>query len=117
MIPLERTSIPVEPDEALAALKRFLDSLDPGATGRLVTNLADDLEGNGQKLNTALGGLADLTSTLADKDDELVRIIDHFDDFTATLRDPGAAARQGARLVRRPPPRSWPRSAGRSSAW
>ena len=85
VIPLERTSIPVEPDEALAALKRFLDSLDPGATGRLVTNLADDLEGNGQKLNTALGGLADLTSTLAEKDDELVRIIDHFDDFTATL--------------------------------
>ena len=85
VIPLERTSIPVEPDEALAALKRFLDSLDPGATGRLVTNLADDLEGNGGRLNTALGGLADLTSTLADKDDELIRIIDHFDDFTATL--------------------------------
>jgi phospholipid/cholesterol/gamma-HCH transport system substrate-binding protein len=85
VIPLERTSIPVEPDEALAALKRFLDSLDPGATGRLVTNLADDLEGNGGKLNTALSGLADLTATLADKDDELVRIIDHFDDFTATL--------------------------------
>ena len=85
VIPLERTSIPVEPDEALAALKRFLDSLDPGATGKLVTNLADDLEGNGARLNTALGGLADLTSTLADKDDELVRIIDHFDDFTATL--------------------------------
>ena len=85
VIPLERTSIPVEPDEALAALKRFLDSLDPGATGRLVTNLADDLEGNGGTLNTALGSLADLTSSLADKDDELVRIIDHFDDFTATL--------------------------------
>ena len=85
VIPLERTSIPFEPDEALAALKRFLDSLDPGATGRLVTNLADDLDGNGQALNAALGGLADLTSTLADKDDELVRIIDHFDDFTATL--------------------------------
>ena len=85
VIPLERTSIPVEPDQALAALKRFLDSLDPGATGRLVTNLADDLEGNGARLNTALEGLADLTTTLADKDDELVRIIDHFDDFTATL--------------------------------
>lgn len=85
VIPLERTSVPVEPDEALAALKEFLDSLDPTATGRLVTNLADDLEGNGQALNDALGGIAELTESLADKDDELLRIIDHFDDFTATL--------------------------------
>jgi hypothetical protein len=85
VIPLERTSVPVEPDEALASLKRFLDSLDPSATGRLVTNLADDLEGNGAALNEALGGLADLTTTLADKDEELVRILRHFDEFTATL--------------------------------
>ena len=34
---------PVEPDEALAALKRLLDSLDPDATGRLVKNLAEDI--------------------------------------------------------------------------
>jgi virulence factor Mce-like protein len=85
VIPRERTSVPVEPDEALAALKRFLDSLDPSATGRLVTNLAGDLSGNGEVLNTALEQIADLTVTLADKDDELVRILEHFDDFTATL--------------------------------
>ena len=85
VIPLERTSVPVEPDEALAALKRFLDSLDPSATGRLITNLADDLEGNGQALNDALGGLADLTATLADKDEELLRVLRNFDEFTATM--------------------------------
>ena len=85
VIPLERTNVPVEPDEALAALKRFLDSLDPDATGRLITNLADDLEGNGASLNEALRGLTDLTVSLADTADELVRIIDHFDDFTSTL--------------------------------
>ena len=85
VIPIERTSVPVEPDEALAALKRFLDSLDPTATGRLITNLADDLEGNGQALNDALGGIAELTTDLADKDEQLVRVLEDFDRFTATL--------------------------------
>jgi phospholipid/cholesterol/gamma-HCH transport system substrate-binding protein len=85
-IPLERTSIPTEPDEALAALKKFLDALDPDATGRLVQNLADTLEGNGQGINDALREFGELSALLASKDDELVRIVEHFDDFTATLR-------------------------------
>lgn len=85
VIPRERTTIPVEPDEALAAVKEFLDALDPDATGRLIKNLAGDLEGNGQHLNDALRGLGTLTQTFADKDEEIGRIIDQFDDFTATL--------------------------------
>jgi virulence factor Mce-like protein len=86
VIPIERTTVPVEPDEALAALKKFLDTLDPNATGRLVKNLADDLRGNGQTLNDALGNLGRLSTTLADKDQELGHLIDNFDKFTATLR-------------------------------
>src|SRR3954451_15039236 len=86
IIGLDRTSIPVEPDEALAALKKFLDTLDPKATGRLVHNLADDLNGNGQALNDAIRGLSTLSTTLADKDQQLADIVDHFDAFTATLR-------------------------------
>jgi phospholipid/cholesterol/gamma-HCH transport system substrate-binding protein len=85
VIPLERTAVPVEPDEALAALKEFLDSLDPQATGRLVRNLAEDLEGTGPTLNDALKNLAALTGTLADKSEAIGRIIDQFDDFTATV--------------------------------
>ena len=86
VLDLDRTSVPVEPDEALAALKEFLDTLDPNATGRLVQNLAEDLEGSGANLNRALEGIADLTTTFAEKDEELIRIIEHFDDFTVTLR-------------------------------
>lgn len=86
VIPLSRTDIPVEPDEALAAVKKFIDTLDPEATGNLVQNLADDLEGNGAGLNRALEGVAGLTTTFAEKDQQLVEIIDHFDSFTATLR-------------------------------
>jgi len=86
VIPLDRTDIPVEPDEALAALKKFLDTLDPNATGSLVKNLAGDLAGNGQSLNDTLKGASDLIATLADKDQQLLHLIDHFDEFTQTLR-------------------------------
>ena len=86
VIPMERTSVPVEPDEALAALKRLLDALDPEATGRLVQNLAEDLDGQGQNLGSALSGLSRLTRTLADKDEQIAGIIDNLDRLTATLR-------------------------------
>jgi phospholipid/cholesterol/gamma-HCH transport system substrate-binding protein len=86
VIPVERTSVPVEPDEALAALKRLLDGLDPNATGRLVKNLAEDLDGQGQNLSSALSGLSRLTRTLADKDQQIAGIIDNMDRLTATLR-------------------------------
>jgi phospholipid/cholesterol/gamma-HCH transport system substrate-binding protein len=82
---LDKTSIPVEPDEALAALKHLLDSLDPNATGRLVKNLADDLNGNGTNLNGAIKGLAQLSNDFAAKDQEIGSLVDHFDKFVATL--------------------------------
>ncbi|MBV8160577.1 MAG: MCE family protein [Acidimicrobiia bacterium] len=85
VIPMERTDVPVEPDEALATLKKFLDSLDPGATGRLVQNAANDLQGNGQGINDAVANLSTLVGTLADKDQQLGDIIDNFDKFTTVL--------------------------------
>src|SRR3546814_14939482 len=39
-IPIEDTVVPVEPDEALASLKEFLDALDPEVAGRLIDNPA-----------------------------------------------------------------------------
>jgi virulence factor Mce-like protein len=86
VIPMERTEVPVEPDEALAALKKFLDSLDPSATGRLVQNAANDLKGNSQSFNDAVANLSTLVGTLADKDLQLAHIIDQFDQFTGVLR-------------------------------
>jgi len=84
-IPLERTTVPVEPDEALASLKKLLENLNPDGAHRLVSNLADDLQGQGQALNDTLHSLGGLTQTLADKSDALGKIIDNFDAFTATL--------------------------------
>lgn len=85
VIGLDRSHIPVEPDEALAALKKFLDALDPDGVGRLVTNAADTLDGNGQALNDALDSVSQLVGTFAEKDETLVSIVDNFDRFTSTL--------------------------------
>ena len=79
------TIIPVEPDEALAALKEFLDSLDPNGIGELITNLEEDLRGNGAALNDTLGSFSQLVETFTANDDVLLRIIDSFDQLTATL--------------------------------
>jgi phospholipid/cholesterol/gamma-HCH transport system substrate-binding protein len=86
VIPRDRAVIPVEPDEALAALKEFLETLDPDGIGRLIDNAAGTLKGNGRHLNDALDSLSQLVQTFAEKDDVIVRIMENFDEFTSTLR-------------------------------
>ena len=85
VIDIERTVIPVEPDEALGALNEFLQDLNPDDLGRLITNAADDLEGNGQNLNRALETVSGLVESFATRDDQLAALVDNFDEFTATL--------------------------------
>jgi virulence factor Mce-like protein len=85
VIDSEHTIIPVEPDEALAAVKEFLDSLDPDNLGKLVGNLEEDLRGNGEAFNDMVASLSDVVSTFASKDEALGRIIESFDRLTATL--------------------------------
>ncbi len=85
VIPIGRTSVPVEPDQALAAVNNLLKALNPTATGHLITNLSNDLAGNGQNLNDAITSLSGLSNTLADKDQDLVALIDNLDQFTTVL--------------------------------
>jgi virulence factor Mce-like protein len=85
VIALEDTIIPVEPDEALEALKEFLDTLDPEGVGRLIDNAAGTLEGNGQAVNDALGSFSELVADFAENDDVIIRILENFDEFSATL--------------------------------
>jgi virulence factor Mce-like protein len=81
----DRVIVPVEPDEALAELKKFIDALDPQGLGTLIDNLSDDLKGQGPTLNHALDQVSQIVVTFADKDEQLVAIVDNFDKFTATL--------------------------------
>ena len=45
------TAVPVSTDEVLKELQRSLSALNPQAVGSLVSNLATDLDGQGQNLN------------------------------------------------------------------
>lgn len=85
VIPIEDTIVPVEPDEALASLKEFLDALDPNGAGRLIDNAATSLDGQGEKLGSALEELSGLVGNIEDNDDSIIRIAERFDDFTSTL--------------------------------
>jgi len=84
-IPIEETVIPVEPDEALASLKEFLDALEPAGVGRLIDNAANALDGQGEDLGSALDELSELIGNFEENDDTIIRIAERFDDFTSTL--------------------------------
>lgn len=79
------TLIPVEPDEALAALNEFLENLDPNGLGRLIDNAATALDGQGENLGAALDELSKLVGNIEENDDDIIAIADRFDDFTETL--------------------------------
>ncbi len=84
-IAAEDTIIPVEPDEALAALNEFLENLDPDGLGRLIDNAATALDGQGENLGAALDELSELVGNIEENDDDIIAIAERFDDFTATL--------------------------------
>lgn len=63
-IPLERTSVPVEPDEALQAFNELVASLDPDVVGGLVTDSATILDGRGERVGASIDAATDLTETL-----------------------------------------------------
>ncbi|MER6510633.1 MCE family protein [Nonomuraea sp. NPDC001636] len=74
VIPLERTDLPVEIDDALAAFTRLTDALDGEKLGDVAGNLADGLRGRGRTINDAIAGTARLTDTLARQDEQLIAL-------------------------------------------
>ncbi|MFV2173062.1 MCE family protein [Actinomadura sp. LOL_016] len=76
VVPRERTKLPVEIDDALAAFARLNESIDPKQLGDAVGRGADDLRGRGGDVNDALRGTADLTENLAAQDERIVSLAD-----------------------------------------
>ena len=63
-IPIERTTVPVEPDEALQAFNELVASLDAAVVGDLVTDSATILDGRGDRIGASIDAANDLTETL-----------------------------------------------------
>ncbi|RSN15738.1 hypothetical protein DMB42_02785 [Nonomuraea sp. WAC 01424] len=74
VIPLERTDLPVEIDDALAAFTKLTDALDGDKLGDVAGNLADGVRGRGRTINNAIADTAHLTDTLARQDEQLVKL-------------------------------------------
>lgn len=74
LIPVERTIIPVEPDEALESITNLLESLDPESVASLLKEGSNALDGNGDTINEALLQLSTLIPYLSEQDDELLSI-------------------------------------------
>jgi phospholipid/cholesterol/gamma-HCH transport system substrate-binding protein len=99
VIPLNRTQVPVELATVLKSLDDLSVALGPngankdGALARLVTVSANNLRGNGERINSTVHDVSTLLTTLANNKDDLVGTINNLDQFTHALRNSDGAVR------------------------
>lgn len=84
-IPMRRTAVPVSTERVLKSLQAMLKKVNPRAVGALVTNLAQDLRGQGKNLNTLIAGAAGTLKLLATKADDLGQLSGSLARLTGTL--------------------------------
>jgi virulence factor Mce-like protein len=85
VIPESRTTEPVSTDQVLKDLATTLRQLDPHAVGQLVTNLAQDLNGEGAPLHQLITGAAGTLRLLAAKGDDLGQLNGTLAQLTGSL--------------------------------
>lgn len=86
VIPIERTTVPVETDDALAAFTRLADSLDPTKVRSSLGRAADSFDGNGREFNAALEQGARLTTNIAGQDKELLAVAQNLNRLAGVVR-------------------------------
>ena len=79
------TAVPVSTDEILKELQHTLNALNPHAVGSLVSNLATDLDGQGQNLNKLIASAAGTVQLLAEKGNDLGQLNGTLASLTGTL--------------------------------
>ena len=96
---LDRTAVPVELDQIYANIDELNQALGPngankhGALSDLISVGADNLQGNGERLNTTLTSLSTAVKTLADNRGDLFATIGNLQQLTTALARNDAAVR------------------------
>ena len=94
VIPESRTSVPESIDQLLRDLQTYLGEVDGQTVSGLVTNLAQDLQGQGQALNALIANGAATLQVLADKGNQLGQLNGSLAQITGTLRQRTAQVTQ-----------------------
>ncbi|MFI0352232.1 MCE family protein [Actinomadura sp. 9N407] len=93
VVPLSRTAVPVELDEALGAVNDLTRALGPdgananGALSRLLATGARNLGGQGGNVRTTVEGVADAVDVLADNREGVMATVRDLGKVTATLAE------------------------------
>jgi phospholipid/cholesterol/gamma-HCH transport system substrate-binding protein len=85
VIPVERTQVPFEFDEVMSGLENFVSGLESDEVGRLVSNLAETLDGQGAQLGRTIDSAAGAIGVLRNNDEELVALASRLADLNETL--------------------------------
>ncbi|MGB6180631.1 MAG: MCE family protein [Rhodococcus sp. (in: high G+C Gram-positive bacteria)] len=86
-IPVDRTSPALDLDRLLGGFQPLFSGLDPSEVNRVTGELIEVFQGQGGTLASVLGRLASLTTSLADRDEVIGRLIDNLRTTLTTLAD------------------------------
>jgi virulence factor Mce-like protein len=85
-IPIERTHVPVEVDDALSSFTNLANALDPTKMRGALDKSANAVNGNGQEFNATLEQSARLVENVAGQDKELVEVARNLQRLSGVVR-------------------------------
>ncbi|WP_032364633.1 MCE family protein [Rhodococcoides fascians] len=86
-IPLERTSPALDLDQLIGSFEPLFQAVDPSKVNELSAELVATLQGQGGSIASLLAHTATLTTSLADRDEVIGRVITNLDTTLATLAE------------------------------
>ncbi|TDD76707.1 MCE family protein [Actinomadura darangshiensis] len=85
-IPIERTHVPVEVDDALSSFTNLANALDPTKMQQALGTAADTVRGNGKEFNATLEQSARLVENVAGQDQELIEVAKNLNRLAGVVR-------------------------------